>query len=223
MSKPIEEVMKEVGLSDVRESSGSSVSSKGSTDRESRPIEHSCTSCILSVDPIERSWKKLLNDENLRPSRLWAHAELNLEGTPCPKLKNLVTYAWVRHCFELFWRTWFLTPISEVERKFASDSVSSMKPKIMDDDAAIARRHERALATAAKKCKQSTNHHDVAEMLKSSQPTTPAPASPQVTHAVKDSSKPKEARLEELERQVAELSTNDDRLQMKYKAECNTP
>ncbi|KAL5810337.1 hypothetical protein ACOSQ3_027037 [Xanthoceras sorbifolium] len=107
-------------------------------------------------------------------------------------------------------------------------------------------------------------------MLKSSQPTTPAPASPQVTHAVKDSSKPvkkkqnvvegsspgveislptsvtafnyykaliqgvdqfllpavvleKEARLEELERQVAELSTNDDRLQMKYKAECNTP
>ncbi|KAL5803265.1 hypothetical protein ACOSQ4_031570 [Xanthoceras sorbifolium] len=50
MSRPIEEVMKEVRLSDVSESSGSSVSSKGSTDSELRPMAQVTSTRIIDLD-----------------------------------------------------------------------------------------------------------------------------------------------------------------------------
>ncbi|KAL5770316.1 hypothetical protein ACOSP7_014470 [Xanthoceras sorbifolium] len=76
-----------------------------------------------------------------------------------------------------------------VEHKFALDSMSSMKPKIVDTDAAVARHRERALASAAKQHKQSSGQRDMAEMLKSSQPMIPAPAYPLRSSVAKEASK----------------------------------
>ncbi|KAL5827187.1 hypothetical protein ACOSQ4_018984 [Xanthoceras sorbifolium] len=66
--------------------------------------------------------------------------------------------------------------------------MSNIKPKIMIADEAMARSHGSALASAAKKRKQSSGHQDVAEMLNAGQPTTSASASPQTTPALKDAS-----------------------------------
>ncbi|KAL5837459.1 hypothetical protein ACOSQ3_014628 [Xanthoceras sorbifolium] len=76
-----------------------------------------------------------------------------------------------------------------VKHKFALDSMSSMKPKIVDADAAVARRRERALASAAKQHKQPSGQRDVAEMLKSSHPMIPTPAYPPRSSVAKDASK----------------------------------
>ncbi|KAL5774933.1 hypothetical protein ACOSP7_012490 [Xanthoceras sorbifolium] len=77
-----------------------------------------------------------------------------------------------------------------VERKFAADSMSNIKPKIEDADKAVARRKARAVAAAEKKSKMLLGQQNVADMLKSGQSSTPVPTSPQVTPATKSTSKP---------------------------------
>ncbi|KAL5760196.1 hypothetical protein ACOSQ2_019034 [Xanthoceras sorbifolium] len=50
MMRPIEKVMKKVGLSDVSESSGSSVTLKGSTDSKLRPLAHVTSTGIVDLE-----------------------------------------------------------------------------------------------------------------------------------------------------------------------------
>ncbi|KAL5779673.1 hypothetical protein ACOSQ2_010410 [Xanthoceras sorbifolium] len=74
-----------------------------------------------------------------------------------------------------------------IERKFASDSMSNLSPRVLSADDALARRRERAKASA-QKCKQSSGQKNVAEMLKTGQPSTLAPTSgsPPSSSAEKD-------------------------------------
>ncbi|KAL5773505.1 hypothetical protein ACOSP7_013096 [Xanthoceras sorbifolium] len=176
MSSLVEEAIQEIELE--KESSGESMNSKP------HPLATNCTQFNHSVDPAKRSWKTLLSKESLRSSRLWAQVDLNVKGTHFPKLKNLVSYAWVRHCFELLCGTRFLTPVSEVEHKFASNSMSNIKSKIMYADEAFARRRERALASAQKRKQPS-------ELKK------------------RKVERKKDKKLEELEKRVAVLTANE--------------
>ncbi|KAL5760197.1 hypothetical protein ACOSQ2_019035 [Xanthoceras sorbifolium] len=145
---------------------GSTSSSGESTDSESHPLSRQYSEehmkLIHSVDPAERNWKKLLCEEILRPSQLWSRVELNSEGTPFPRFKDLIAYAWVRHDFEIFCRTQFLTPISEVERKFASDSMSNLKVTILSVEEVLKKRREKTAASAQKRKQPSVAKPDLA-------------------------------------------------------------
>ncbi|KAL5808133.1 hypothetical protein ACOSQ3_028824 [Xanthoceras sorbifolium] len=209
MLSPIKDAMKEIELE--RESSRESTDNKLcplATVADSNVLvdyeNEECTKFIHSVNPAERSWNKLLSEASLRPSRLWAHVDLNVKCTPFHKLKNLVTYAWVQHYFELLCGTRFLTTISEVECKFTSDSMSNIKPKILSVDKALARHHERAMASAQKR-KQPSGQQNVAHEGKELKK--------------KKVERKKDEKLEELEQRVAVLVANEDWYRMEQKAE----
>ncbi|KAL5842078.1 hypothetical protein ACOSQ3_012681 [Xanthoceras sorbifolium] len=131
MSSPIDNVLKEIDLY-----KGSPSPNGKSMDSGPRPL------AIL---------KKLLSEESLRPSRLWSRIDKNAEGTPFPRLKDLVTYVYIQQGFELLCGTQFLTLIYEVKRKFALDYISNLKPHVPTADEALKRRREKALASVQKK------------------------------------------------------------------------
>ncbi|KAL5854741.1 hypothetical protein ACOSQ4_004543 [Xanthoceras sorbifolium] len=217
MSSPVEEAIKEIELES--ESSGES------TDSESRTLttvadsnvlvsheNKECTKFIPSIDLTERKWKKLLSGESLRPSYLWAHIDLNTKGTYFPKLKNLLTYALIRHCFELICGTHFLTHVSEVESKFASNSMSNIKPKILSAEEALARHRERVMASAKKKKQPKKLGSNAA-----SQPVFDSYSC--VSLKKKKVENEKDEKLEELEQRVAVLVANEDQYRMEQKAQ----
>ncbi|KAL5770406.1 hypothetical protein ACOSP7_014560 [Xanthoceras sorbifolium] len=75
-----------------------------------------------------------------------------------------------------------------VESKFASDSMSNMKPKILSINKALARYYEKALALTQKR-EQLSGQQSVTQMLQAGQPSTPAPVSPSSPNPKKDASK----------------------------------
>ncbi|KAL5775485.1 hypothetical protein ACOSP7_013042 [Xanthoceras sorbifolium] len=79
------------------------------------------TEKVLSYRVKERSWRRILSEDNLRPSHLWKFSVFNEPGTPYSAFKNLVEFVKVRHCVERLYGSRFLTPISYVERRFAID------------------------------------------------------------------------------------------------------
>ncbi|KAL5818855.1 hypothetical protein ACOSQ4_022697 [Xanthoceras sorbifolium] len=220
MLSPGDDLMREIDLY-----KGSSTSSGESTDSEPHPLasigdcdSEDRTKLIHSSYPVKRSWKKLLSKESVRPNRLWSRMK-NTESTPFPKLRNLITYAWVRHRFELFCGTQFFTPIFEAKRKFTSHLMLHLKPHIPTSKEALKERKERAAASAQKR-KQPT----VSAMLASPPAPTQQPAimsspSSEMVASKQELKKKKidyerDAKMEELEKKVVVLAANEDRLRM---------
>lgn len=119
------------------------------------------TAAILNIPAEQRSWKVLLKEGKLRPSRLWKWSTLNRPRTPYPLLKDFVSYVWIRRSLELLGcHMKFLLPISDVERRFAVTSMEDAsvslpsraeKAKLMKAEMA-----RRRAATAGGKVEETT-------------------------------------------------------------------
>ncbi|KAL5834754.1 hypothetical protein ACOSQ4_014251 [Xanthoceras sorbifolium] len=190
------------------------------------------TKLIHSVNLAERGWKKLLSEESLRPSRLWSRVGLNAESAPFPRFKDLI--AWVQQGFELFCGTQFLIPISEVERKFASNSMSNLKVTIPTAKDVLKKGRE-IVAASAQKRKQPSVANIFTSPQALIQPQSTSSLTPELATSKHAKKKKKhaelkkkkvehesQAKMEELEKKVAELLVNEDRLRIEHKAELDT-
>ncbi|KAK3231378.1 hypothetical protein Dsin_003259 [Dipteronia sinensis] len=90
------------------------------------------TNSVLNIPVEERSWKVLMHEGNLKSSIIWLHSTWNVPRTPYPLVKDIVTYTWVRRSLEILCGTRFLTPITDVERRFADESMSKAKFSLHD-------------------------------------------------------------------------------------------
>ncbi|KAL5756482.1 hypothetical protein ACOSQ2_021228 [Xanthoceras sorbifolium] len=184
---------------------------------QSQSVDERCSEervkLIHLVDPVERSWKKLLSEKNFRPSCLWSCMELTTEGTPFPRFKNLIAYAWVRYSFDLLYGIQFLTPISKVELKFTLESMSNLKVKIPNTKEVLKKIKEKATASA-----QNRKQPSMAAIFAS--PQGKEKYSLKLAKLNKKKAEHKiQAKMKGLENKVAELQANEDRLWTEHKAE----
>ena len=98
------------------------------------------TKQILSIPAEERSCRTLLVDGKLRPSSLWRWSSLNWTRRLYPRVKDFVSYVWIRRSFEILgYNRIFLPRVSDVERRFTVTSMSNAKINLLDHAGAMKR------------------------------------------------------------------------------------
>ena len=91
------------------------------------------TRILLEIPVNERNCRTLLTEGNLRPSRLWRWSTLNRSRAPYPLVKDFLYYIWIRMSFEILqYNLRFLSPLTDVGRRFAVTSMTSAKVNIPD-------------------------------------------------------------------------------------------
>ena len=101
---------------------------KGASSKSSSDEAVEITEKILAMPAEERSCKKLLTDGKLRHCRMWRWSTLNRPRTPYPFLKDFASYIWTRRCLEILgYEMKILSPVSDIERRFAVTSMSNAK------------------------------------------------------------------------------------------------
>ncbi|KAK0607075.1 hypothetical protein LWI29_008907 [Acer saccharum] len=106
------------------------------------------TNMILSIDSKERSWRVLLQEDSLRKSSLWNHTTFAQSGNPYPRIEDLVTYACIRHGFEILCGIRFLEPVTNTERAFVAMTMLNVK---FSSEEALKRQMERLEKRKGKK------------------------------------------------------------------------
>jgi hypothetical protein len=111
---------------------------------------------MLNIPEKDRSCKVLLTEGKLRPARLWRWSTHNRSRDPYPRVKDFLSYIWIRRSFEILQYTMkFLSPISDNERRVAVISMASARLNMPNSADAFKRlREELSKKRAASKKKQ---------------------------------------------------------------------
>lgn len=138
---------------------------------------------MLAIPAEERSWRVLLQEGNLRPSSLCRHSMWNMSRTPYPLVKDFVLYVRI---YELYGMK-FLTPIIDIERRFANKSMLGAAFTIPNLTLALKLQKEamakrRAAATAKKRASKDALKEKSMELVNESLFDSPLETSPLRTH-----------------------------------------
>ncbi|KAK1558247.1 hypothetical protein Q3G72_000238 [Acer saccharum] len=91
------------------------------------------TQILLDTPVKQRSCRTLLTEGNLRPSHLWRWLMLNRSRALYPHVKDFVSYIWIRRSFEILqYDLSFLSPLTDIERRFVVTSMASAQLNLLD-------------------------------------------------------------------------------------------
>ena len=99
-----------------------------------------CTKDVLGIPIEERSFRELLLDGKLRPSSLWRWSTLNRSRALYPLVKDFMSYVWIRKSLEILGCDMkFLSPITDIERRFIVTSMLNAKINLPNQAEALKR------------------------------------------------------------------------------------